>query len=215
MSRKSKAAEFVDEAYNVSITGRHVLVTDAMKDYAIEKLSRIERFNDRIIDVNITMDVQKLEHRVDIVLKFNNIKIKSHAISNDMYVSIDQAVDKLERQILKFKDKLNDHQLKKIDVVEMNVNVLRPSEQEALDINSEIEEENRKRLLDKYTPHAIVNRETRPLKLLTDGEAIMKMELSGDQFMIYRGEENRRLKVIYRRNDGNFGVIEAEAGERL
>jgi putative sigma-54 modulation protein len=213
MSRKSKAAEFLEEAYNISVTGRHVVVTDAMKDYAIEKVSKIERFSNRIIDVVVTMDIQKLEHRVDIVLKVNNLKIKSQAVSDNMYASIDKAVHKIESQLLKYKNKLQDHQNRGSVAIDMNVNVLRSaSEQELLELNDEIESETRHRLMDKYIPHKIVNKTTRALKTLTDGEAMMKIDLSGDPFLIYRCEESpgRDLKIIYRRKDGDFGVITPE-----
>lgn len=210
MSRRSKAAEFLEEAYNISVTGRHVVVTDAMKDYAIEKISKIERFSNRIIDVVVTMDVQKLEQRVDIVLKVNNIKIKSQAVSDNMYASIDMAVHKIESQLLKYKNKLLDHQNKPASATEMKVDVLRSaSDQELLELNDEIESETRHRLMDKYIPHKIVSKTTRPLKNLTDGEAIMKLELSGDPFLIYRCEESpkRQIKIMYRRKDGNYGVV--------
>lgn len=213
MSRKSKAAEFLEEAYNISVTGRHVVVTDAMKDYAIEKISKIERFSNRIIDVVVTMDIQKLEHRVDIVLKVNNLKIKSQAVSDNMYTSIDKAVHKVETQLLKYKNKLQDYQNRGNAAIDMNVNVLRSaSEQELLELNDEIESETRHRLMDKYIPHKIVSKTTRPLKTLTDGEAMMKIDLSGDPFLIYRCEESpgRDLKIIYRRKDGDFGVITPE-----
>lgn len=213
MSRKSKAAEFVDQAYNISVTGRNVMVTEAMKDYAIEKISKIERFSHRIIDVVVTMDVQKLEHRVDIVLKVNNVKIKSQASSDDMYASIDKAAHKLESQLLRYNERLHEHHAPRVSDIDMNVNVLRSaSEEELLDVNADIEEESRRRLLDKYRPHKIVSRETCPLKILSDGEAIVKMEQSnGANFLIYRCEEDRCLKVIYRRNDNDFGVVELEA----
>lgn len=212
MSRKSRAAEFLEEAYNITITGRNVVITDAMKDYAIEKVSKIEKFSNRIIDVVVTMDVKKLEHRVDMVLKVDHIKIKSTAISDNMYTSIDKAVHKIETQLLRYKDKLQEHQTKGVSAIDMKVNVLRSAtEEELLDLNDEIEEENRHRLLDKYAPHTIVNKETRPLKTLSDGEAIMKMDLSNDAFLIYRSEESKRLRVIYRRNDGDYAVIEPEA----
>lgn len=213
MSRKSKAVEFLQEGYNINITGRNVMVTDAMKDYAIEKVSKIERFSNRIIDVVVTMDVVRYEHRIDIVMKVDHLKIKSQAITDNMYASIDKAVDKLEAQLLRYKSKIQDHHLGRgLGAVSINVDVLRAiPEDEGFDINSEIEEETRRRLLDKYSPHKIVDKEVHHLKTLTDGEAIMKMELSGDVFLIYRGEEDRKIKVIYRRNDGNFGVITPEA----
>lgn len=213
MSRKSKAAEFLEEAYNISVTGRHVVVTDSMKDYAIEKISKIERFSNRIIDVVVTMDVQKIDQRVDIVLKVNNLKIKSHAVSDNMYASIDMAVHKIEAQLLKYKKKLLDHQNRVGAATDMNVNVIRSASEEELSVlNDEIESETRHRLMDKYIPHKIVSKTTRPLKTLTDGEAIMKLDLSGDSFLIYRCEESpgRDLKIMYRRNDGDFGVITPE-----
>ncbi len=212
MSRKSKAAEFLQDVYNISVTGRNVVVTEAIKDYAIEKISKIERFSNRIIDVIVTMDIQKIEHRVDIVVQVDHIKIKSHAVSDDMYASIDKAVDKLEAQLLRYKSKIQDHHAKGVNSVDMNVNVLRSTlDSEVVDVNDEIEDENRRRLLDKYRSHKIISREKHALKTLTDGEALMKMDLSGDAFLIYRSEESQRLKVMYRRNDGDFGVIEPEA----
>lgn len=212
MSRKSKAAEFLQEGYNITVTGRNVLVTDPIKEYALEKVSKIERFSDRIIDVAVTMDVHKLDHRVDIIARVNHFKIKAQAVSDNMYASIDKAVDKLEAQLLRYKSKLQDHHSPGVAAIDMNVNVLRSaSEEEIQDINYDIEDENRRRLLDRYTPHRIVKTETRSLKTLTDGEAIMKMELSGDAFLVYRNEADHNLKIIYRREDGDFGVIEPES----
>lgn len=211
MKGKAKAAEFVGEGYTIHVTGRDVYVTEAMKSYAIEKVSKIERFSSRIIDVQITMDIQKLDHRVDIVLKVDHIKIKSQASSTDMYASIDKAVEKIERQLRKYKQRIQEHTAKPLNVVDLKVNVLkRPEEEELLDINLEIEEANHRDLFDRLAPHPVVSQETQPLKILTLDEAIMKMELSDDPFLIFRSEETRKLEVIYRREDGNFGVIELE-----
>ena len=112
MNRKEKTLEFENSTYNIQTTGRHVEITEAMKDYAIEKVSKIERFTNRIIDVNVIMDIQKLDHRVEIILKTGNIHLTSGASSTDMYVSIDQAVDKMEAQVLRQKSKMQDHHAK-------------------------------------------------------------------------------------------------------
>lgn len=208
---KSKVVQNV-EGYNISISGRHLQVTESMKDYAMDKLSKIERFSPRLIDIVVTMDIQKLEHRVDIVLRFDNIKIKSHAALTDMYASIDAAVDKLQNQIRRYKNKIQDHHAKGLKVVDMNVNVVQPHLKDAVnDVNMEIEEENDKHMIESYRPHLVVDHESLPLKILSIDEAIMKMELSQDAFLIYKDEAERKLKVIYRRNDGNYGVIEPEA----
>ncbi len=212
MSRKAKAAEFVNESYDITVTGRHVLITDAMKNYAIEKISRIDRLTDRILEVIVTMDIQKIEQHVDILLKVDHFKIRSSASSNDMYVSIDMAVDKLEKQLLRYKDKMLDERQRgrSLGVVDMNVNVLKPArDNDLVEINEDIEYENSRELVEKYSPHRIVAREVHSLKMFSYDEAILHMDLSGDAFLIFKTMENE-LKVIYRRTDGNYGIIEPE-----
>lgn len=211
MSHKDKLETFVDEGYRVAVTGRHVLVTDAMKDYATEKISKLERFSPRLIDVNVTMDVQKLDHKVDIVMRYNNIKIVSHAVTYDMYASIDLAIDKLARQIRRYKNKIQDHHAKGVRSVDMNVQVVRPPTDEELnEVNQDIETANAQDMINQYRPHLVVAQDKLPLKTLNLNEAIMKMELSGNVFLIYRSEEDHKVKIIYRRSDNNYGVIEPE-----
>lgn len=210
MSNKSKASEFVNDTYNINVLGRNVLVTDAMKDYAIEKVSKIEKFSHRIIDVHVTMDIQKLEHRVDIITSVDHVKIKSSASSEDMYASIDLAADKLQQRLLKYKKRLQEHTAKPLSSIDMNVNVINTQDEVEV-INDEIESENRRQLMDVYDEHKVVTQETRPLRVLTVHEAVMKIELSGDNFLIFRSEEDQKLKVVYRRNDGHLGIIEVES----
>lgn len=210
MSHKSKALQFTDEGYDINVTGRNVQVTESMKDYAMEKISKIERFTNRILDVSVVMDIQKLEHRVDIVIKVDHIKIKSHAASTDMYASIDIAAAKIKTQLERYKDRIQDHHAKKISVVDMAVNVIRSVALED-EVNGEIEDENLRRSESSFKFHKIVMNETCPLRVLTNDEALMKMELSGDAFLIYRQEEDNKIKVIYKRNDGNYGVIETHS----
>jgi len=199
------------QGYEISVTGRHIHVTDAMKNHAIDKVSKIERFSDRIIDASVTMDIQKLDHKVDIVLKVDHITIKASASSESMYQSVDKAVHKIQSQLLKYKNKLKAHQAKGVSVVDMHVNVYgREKERELEETNDEISQENLRLAELQYQPHQIVKTETKPMKLLSYDEAIMKMELSGDAFMIFRSEEDNKVKVIYRREDEDFGIIEVE-----
>lgn len=212
MSRKSKALEFEQDVYDIHVTGRGVQVTDAMKDYAIEKISKIERFSDRIVSVNIIMEIQKLSHRVEIILKVNNLKIVGTGESGDMYVSIDMAVNKLHSQLLKYKSRLQNHQARRVSAVDMNVNVIElyKGDDDLTEVNDEIDDENNNQLARSFSPHKIISRETKPLKMLTAAEAVMKIELSQDPFLVYRSEEDQKIKVIYRRKDGNLGVLEPE-----
>lgn len=211
MSRKTKAAEFVDEEYSLTINGRNVLVTDAMKNYVMEKLSKLDKYGTRIIDIMVTMDIQRFQHQCDIVVKLNQIKIKSSATSENMYISIDRALDKVQSQLRKYKQRIQDHHAKALEEIDMTVNVIRPAENVVSEINDDIEAENLRKFDEEYKPHHIVKQEKRPLKVLTWDEAIMKMELSGDHFLVFRNEADRKLNVIYRREDGNFGIILPES----
>lgn len=206
MSAKTKITED-ESAYRINIIGRHVLVTEAMKNYALEKLSKIDRFHNHVLDMHVTMDIQKLEHSVTIVLKFNHFKIKVGAVSTDMYVSIDKAVDKLKAQLRRWKDKIQDHHKKKLSIVDLQVNVLQRPYTDLDEINDEIEMANKAAAVEEYQPPKIIGAETCAMKRLTAAEAVMKMELSGDNFMLFRGEEDNKLKVIYRRRDGNYAII--------
>lgn len=203
MNRKEKALEFANQDWDIQITGRHIDITPSMKDYAMEKISKIERFINRIIDVTVIMDTQKLDHRVEIILKFGGMKITSNASTTDMYASIDKAVDKLEAQLRRYKSKIQDHHAKGIKPIDMNVNIFqRPLDEYEVDFEESQSEDS------GFRPHQIIKQKTLPLKTLTYDEAIMKMELSQDSFLVFLSEEDRNLRVIYRCEDGNYGVIE-------
>lgn len=211
MSRKSIAEKFQNEEYDIAITGRNVMVTDPMKDYALEKLSKLNRFGNRVIDIDVIMDIQKLEHRVDIVMKVDQVVIKSSANSDNMYASIDKATYRLQQQLIRYKDRIQKYHARGATAVDVNVNVIERIREDALaDVNEDIEEKNTEQLIAEYQPHKIVSQETLRVKDLNDDEAIMKMELSGDAFLIYRRMKDKKLQVIYRRDDGNFGIIEPE-----
>jgi putative sigma-54 modulation protein len=207
MVNKNKFAVEDAEPYKIHILGRNVYVTEAMKNYALDKISKIDRFHNHHVDVHVTMDMQKLDHSVVIVLKFDHFKVKVSASSTDMYASIDKAVHRLQTQIRRWKDRIQDHHKKEHAVFDMPVSVLeRPFDRE-VDVEIDIEEVSRSLAEKRYKKPKIIGTDSRVMKLLTTDEAVMKMELSDDNFLIFRGEEDHKLKVIYRRSDGNYGII--------
>src|SRR5207249_1612305 len=138
------------------------------------------------------------DHIVDVLMKVGHTQIKVHSIEAEMYACVDKSLDKLMAKIRRYKSRLLDHHAKPNNTVDMNVNVFAPTDETEI-ANQEIESENIRRAEMALTPHKIVTKETRPLKQLTHAEAEMKMELSGDRFMIFRSDEDRKLKVIYKR----------------
>lgn len=193
--------------YSLDIIGRNIEVTETMRAYIWNKISKIERFHNHIMYVHIALELQNLEHFCTIVLKFNHFKIKVQSSSTDMYASIDEAINRLQVVISRYKSRIQDHHKKALSAIDMEVNVLRRPYDELADINAEIELENAKMDISAYQPPKVIGKKTKPLKILTLDEAIMKIELSGDQFLVFRGEEDQKLKVIYRGKDGNYGLI--------
>ncbi|NGX61057.1 MAG: Ribosome-associated factor Y [Chlamydiae bacterium] len=212
MGEQSKAqvkAKFADKEYPVHVIGRHIDVTEPMKSYAVNKLTKVDRFGVNIVDVTIIMDIQKLMHSVDFVLNVNNNKIKVSGRTENMYASIDQAVEHLEAKLRRYTARLHEHKAPGLRDIDVNVNVIQRIS--LLDeINDQIEEENLQQIEQELRPHEVVSREIFALKTLAQDEAIMKMELSEDSFLVYTGEEDQKLKVIYRREDGNYGIIDVQ-----
>jgi len=207
MVDKEKFAEEDSLGYNVSIIGKNFQLTEPMRQHVWDKLAKIERFHSHIMDVHVILDIQKLEHVCTITCHFNHIKVKVESRSTDMYASIDRSIQKLQNLFRKWKGRIQDYHKRPMNAVDMVVNVYRrPPVDDVEEINQEIDAEN----LKNWMPGKVLATESQVLKSLTMDEAIMKMELSQDPFMLYRDEVDKKLKVIYRREDEHYGVIEAE-----
>ncbi len=197
-----------DQNYRIVIQGRNFLVTEAMRNYVFNKFEKIERFGTHIIDVHVLLEIQRIEQSCTIVLRFNHFKVKASAVSSDMYASIDKTIDRLQRLLVRWKDKIEDHHKKNHVSTAMNVRIVQRNE--LAEINDDIDAETAKQEEEMLRPHHVTKEETRLLKILSTEEAVMKMDLSGDHFMIYCDEASRALKVVYRRDDGNYGIIEPQ-----
>lgn len=207
MVNKEKFAEEDSLGYNLHIIAKNFQLTEPMRQHIWDKLAKLERFHNHIMDVHVTLEIQKVEHVCIITCHFNHIKTKVETHSTDMYASIDKAMQKLQHLFSKWKGKLQDYHKRPMKMVDLSVNVYRrPPPDEVDEINHAIEAENMKR----WMPHEITASETQVLKSLTTDQAIMKMELSSDPFLLYRDEDDNKLKLIYRRDDENYGVIQAE-----
>ncbi len=93
----------------LSITGHHLDVTDALKTYVTTKLQKLEKHFDNITNVHVVLSVEKLDQRAEATLHMSGAEVFADAHSDDLYAAIDRLSDKLDRQILKHKDKLRDH----------------------------------------------------------------------------------------------------------
>jgi putative sigma-54 modulation protein len=94
---------------NLNLTGHHLDITPALRDYVVAKLDRVTRHFDHVIDVNVVLSVDKLRHRVEVNLHTRGKDIHVEAIEGDMYAAIDALIDKLDRQVVKHKEKRAEH----------------------------------------------------------------------------------------------------------
>ncbi|MCI0382256.1 MAG: ribosome-associated translation inhibitor RaiA [Chlamydiae bacterium] len=200
--------KFIEEealGYNIYIIAKNFPLTEPMRQYVWEKLSKIERFHNHIFTVHVTLEIQKLEHVATIVCHFNTFNVKVEGRSTDMYASIDKAIDRMQMLFRKWKDRIQDYQKKPLEQVDVTVNVYRRPYDELKDINAEIEE-----ISSAWKIGKVISTEKRPLKTLTMEEAVMKLELSGEPFLLFKDEVDVKFKVIYRREDGNYAIVQAE-----
>lgn len=196
------------QGYNISIVSTTFQVTDAIWNYVFDKLAKIEQIADRIIDVTVTLETQKLSHSCAIHMNFGHFHMNVKADVDNLYSAIDKASDRIIRLVRRYKGKLQSTRALDLATVDIHVNVIKPLEDNLAAINDEILAENAKEREEHFRLHEVVAKETVTLKTLTEGEAVMKMEFCDDPFLIYRSEEDQKIKVIYRRKDDHYNLVQ-------
>lgn len=111
---------------NLNLTGVHLDITPAIREYVIAKLDRINRHFDHVIDVNVVLSVDKLRQKIEANVHVRGKEIHVEAIDPDMYAAIDALADKLNRQVLKYKEKLSDHRCDR-ETIERTLTTAPPS----------------------------------------------------------------------------------------
>ncbi len=172
--------------------GKHIEVTDAMRNYIEKRLSKIERHFDHILEVIVTLSVEKSGQIVEATLQTNRALIRAEEETDDMYTSIDKVADKLERQIKKYKEKYFQKP--------------HPGTEKAGLANQEIDAEDSES--DKIAK--IVKTKRFAIKPMSVEEAAMQMDLLGHNFFVFANDNTNKVNVLYKRKDGNFGLIEPE-----
>lgn len=93
----------------INLTGHHVDITDSLRDYSEQKVSRLERHFDHLTDIHIILTVEKLRHKAEATVNLSGGQVHAEAVESDMYAALDVMIDKLDRQVKKYKEKLTDH----------------------------------------------------------------------------------------------------------
>ena len=171
----------------LSVRGNKIEVTDSIKEYLNEKISRMDKYFDdpSKVEAIALISVRGREQKVEITIPLKKFQIRVEESHSDLYAAIDLAIDKLERQFRKYKTKLISKKRK--EVLE---------EQYPEYIDNQIED--------------IVRRKKVFLKPIDEEEAITQMELLDHNFYLYKNIETNSICLIYKRNDNKYGIIEAE-----
>jgi len=174
----------------VKIEERHMEQSDPLREYAISKAESLQKFFDGIISVEVTMDVEKERRLVTVFAHLINKKVaKASAESDDMYVSIDSAMDKIERQLKKVKEKLKD------------------KHKGELDDNGKIGSEY---FSSSDSKREIIKTDIYFKKPMTPDEAAMQLDSYQQDFLVFVNSNNDQVNIIYQRDDGEYGLIDPQ-----
>lgn len=176
----------------IIIHGDKIKVTEAMKSYIEDKLGRLDKYleNSENVRANVIVKVKGHLQTMEITIPLKSFILRSEETQEDFYAAVDKTIDKLERQIRKNKTRLMSRNSK--PSYDFNFSMI--------EIEKEEEKEESK----------IVKRKTIEVKPMNEEEAILQMELLGHQFYMYKDADTNKPAVVYKRNDGNYGVIESE-----
>jgi len=179
----------------VDITFRNMFATDALRNHVQDKLEKVvDKYLDKVSEAHVTLSLERYLHHADINLHAGHFHLRGKEKCEDMYASIDLAVDKIERQLKKYKDRLKSHRPAHIHA------------SEPMRVRYEILEAN---AIEGVQPEVVRTNEflAKPMNV---EEALMQMDLMNNDFLVFtRPETPNDVSVVYRRKDGNFGLIQA------
>ena len=173
---------------NLNIRGDKLEITDAMKKYAEEKFQKLSKYIDNQENVtgNILFKLSGPKQKLEVTIPLRNFTLRVEETGEDFYATVDTSIDKIERQIIKNKTRLESKKMKdKRDFV----------------LEFESDEENNNQIL---------KRKKVELKPMDEEEAILQMELVGHDFYLYKDIDKDKICVVYKRKNNGYGLIEEE-----
>jgi putative sigma-54 modulation protein len=175
---------------NIEVRGKNIEVTDALKEYASKRLSKLDKYIDEVKVAQVALSVHGEEHKVEVTIPLSGLIIRGEEKQDDMYAAIDLVVEKLVKQLEKYKTKLYKKYrasgLKQLSLQEDNKT---PEKAEAF---------------------TIVRSKKFALKPMDEEEAIMQMNMLGHNFFVFYNANTENINVVYKRKHKGYGLIEPE-----
>jgi putative sigma-54 modulation protein len=173
----------------LSVTFRHMDPSDALKTYVAERTGKLSKYIDRPLETQVTLAVQKFRQIAEVVINANGIRIAGQEAHEDMYAAIDLVMDKIERQVKKYREKIRKHKPAQGKELRWKREIYQP---ESFEDDSE---------------PIVVRTENYFVKPMSVDEAAMQMDLSAQEFLVFNNASTQTINVLYRRKDGNYGLI--------
>ncbi len=185
----------------LEITFRKMESSDALRDHVQEKLAKIRKYIDEPMKAHVVLGEER-RHRYNasiLITLHNGVKIKGVDSSEDLYQSIEKAIERIEKQVRKYKEKIkNSKPRRDVPVKKFSSTLIEVETEEEVDETPEVVEHK----------HRVVKTEEYVAEPLTVDEAIMHLELQHKTFLVFTNADTHEINVVYRREDGVFGLIE-------
>jgi putative sigma-54 modulation protein len=176
---------------NTTVTFRNTEAEDWLKEYVDKKLSRLERYIDKPIDASVTLSVEKFRNVAEIKLLAKGVNLNGREEAKEMVLAIDTVIDKVERQIKKYKEKTRNHKENSSKGIREDLDQLLPEE---------FEEDEEQQRISKIMRVA--------LKPMSVDDAILEMDESKNRFIIFRDASTDKVSVVYRKDDDDYILVE-------
>ena len=210
----------------MNITFRQFGASDSLKEYAREKVDRVNRLLDRAGEAHVVLSLERHLHHADITIHSGSWVLRGREKSEDMYASIDLAMDKIERQLRRYKDKLKSHHGKeKVHHRQDLVNQLSRVRHAVFEMPEDDQDSATPELQANGAPAATPAADSKAdsprmlrtthltVKQLKVEDAVMQMNLMDNDFYVFHNVETNAMSVLYRRKDGQYGLIEPHEPE--
>ncbi len=176
----------------ILISGKNLDISDYLRDLVEKKVGKLERYFPQDTEVQVTLGIEKNRHIVEVTIPYDGGVIRGEEITGDMYASIDNVLDKLEKQIIRHRTKLEKS---------LRQGAFRYDEPLYGGSYDEFEDDSPR----------IVRVKKFNIKPMTEEDAMMQIEMVGHSFYVFINSDTNLINVLYKRKDGNYGLIEPEA----
>lgn len=191
----------------LNITFRHLDPIDSLKNYAREKVERVNKYLDKATEAHVTLSMERHLHHADISIHSGTFLLRGREKSEDMYASIDLAMDKIEKQLKRYKEKLKGHHGRE------RVHH-RQEYVEQMKVRHRVFEGHGNAAEVTDTAQTIVKTNEFLTKPISIEEAVMQMDLMNNDFYVFTNSTTMEMNVVYHRKDGTIGLIEASGVEK-